>query len=119
MLIFKAVIFIVYVYNSNDYLQTRNIVIYLSNSDSKVLYPYFPSVGKAINSFQAEVFLDFLEKLEVASNDDGYMINKDENGINDIKDKFNKIPIDDSFIPPEENIISLTREDWNKKHKIA
>ena len=106
-------------YNSNDYLQTRNIVIYLSNSDSKVFYPYFPSVGKAINSFQAEVFLDFLEKLEVASNDDGYMINKDKNGINDIKDKFNKIPIDDSFIPPEENIISLTREDWNKKHKIA
>ena len=47
------------------------------------------------------------------------MINKDKNGINDIKDKFNKIPIDDSFIPPEENIISLTREDWNKKHKIA
>ena len=43
-------------YNSNDYLQTRNIVIYLSNSDSKVFYPYFPSVGKAINSFQAEVF---------------------------------------------------------------
>ena len=48
--------------------------------------------------------MDFLEKLEVVSNDDGYMINKDENGINDIKDKFNKIikkiPTMSGFLTP-------------------
>ena len=47
------------------------------------------------------------------------MINKDENGINDIKDKFNKIPIDDSFIPVDEKIISCISDDWYRRVKIA
>ena len=106
-----------FLYNFNDYSQTRNIVIILSNLEIKVFNPYFPS--KAINSFQAEVFLHFLEKLEEASNEGNYLINDSETAFEDLKEKFDRIPIDDDFIPPEENIFSVTREDWNEKHKVA
>ena len=52
--------------------------IILSNLEIKVFNPYFPS--KAINSFQAEVFLHFLEKLEEASNEGNYLIIAGEKG---------------------------------------
>ena len=101
-----------------DYSSLNNIIIRLDSSMLKLFVPMFP---KRINSFQSEVFSYFYNQLKDISN----IIKFDEDRslfdltYEDVKEEFNKVSVDDSFISPEENIISLTREDWRKKNKVA